>query len=219
MIIRGMLAVLAAMCSLQAKATLIDWELFDEFNSSLGGFRLDLDTLMVTNINIHGYISQYTLGSTFIFLDSNQSVGGYPATDSLLFFSTQSGQTYVEDYGGGESYSLTVNEAALRIGVLDGPLSPLGGTYNAVFDEIYNYDETFTSCAWYEEIYDEDTGEYIQGDCARYDTDFYFNVDDGWAHLGSIVGTPLVASVSTPGTLVLLLAGIAILGKRRQGHY
>ena len=56
MIIRGMLAVLAAMCSLQAKATLIDWELFDEFNSSLGGFRLNLDTLMVTDININGYI-------------------------------------------------------------------------------------------------------------------------------------------------------------------
>lgn len=200
-----------------AAAVQVDWELADEYGTSLGGFRLDFSDGSVSLLEINGWMGTYTIETTFVFLDTTDHLNGHEIQDFLLFFSPVTGTVYRDDYGGGEFFELRVNESAMRLGTLNGPLSIAGGTYDVVIAESYNYDETYAYCAYYEEIYDPETGEYLgEGPCLYVYTDSYYNIEAGDTFYGTLTGTPVGASaeVPAPGALGLLATGVGLLAVR-----
>ncbi|MDF2233562.1 hypothetical protein P2H44_13465 [Albimonas sp. CAU 1670] len=214
MLIRSMISSLAmagaAAVASPAAAAFVDWELHDAVGTNLGGFRLEFSGPTVTNLYIHGEVERYSIVSTFIFLDTSDHIAGETVHDFLLFFSPVSGSLFHEDYGGGEYYEQRVNEAAVRIGTLSAPLSPLGGTFDVVIDETFNYDESYVYCSYYEEIYDPDSGDYIgQGPCQAYYAENYYNIEAGYHHYGTLVGT--VVATPLPAAAGLLAVGVGLL--------
>lgn len=194
------------------------WELLNGNMDVVGTFLLDTDTQSTSNAQISGEIGFYTISSSFTFLNSSTYVGGYPVNNYLKFFSTQAGQVYTTDFGGGEYSEIRVNDAAIDIGTL-GVLVPGGGLYDAYIHEIYNFDETSSFCAYYDEIYD-DEGNYIgQGSCAYFDQYASYNNESGYWYEGYYLrSAPAVGAVPVSATAWLVLLGLAGMGiERRSG--
>jgi hypothetical protein len=193
------------------------WELLNNNMDVVGTFQLDIATETTSNAQISGEIGFYTISSSFTFLNSSTYVGGYPVNNYMKFFSTEAGKVYRSDFGGGEYSEIRVNDAAIDIGTL-GVLVPGGGLYDAYIHEIYNFDETSSYCAYYEEIYD-DEGNYSQGPCVYYDQYSSYNNESGYWYEGYYLRSAAVVGV-VPGAATgwLMLLGLAGLGiSRRQG--
>ncbi len=191
-----------------AHATPTTWEVLNESLDVVGTFLLDLDTQTTSDAGISGDLGFYTISSTFTTLNANSFVGPYAVTNYLKFFSTEAGQVYRSDYGGGEYSEIRVNDSAMDIGTT-GELKVGGGLYEAYIHEIYNYDEVNVYCAYYEEIYD-DEGNYIgDGPCSYFYQDAYFNVESGYWYEGFYLrSAPVVAGIALPPTGWLLLMGL-----------
>lgn len=213
---RRWVAALAALAAGGAQAGAVDWRLLSEEGADLGGLRLDFDLPRIEEVLIQGDLGLYTLPS-FAFLDTSDWVGPERVHDFLLAFSPETGRTYFQDYGGGESSTIRVNESAVQIGTLDRPLTRTGGRHRVIFNEVYNFDESYIYCIFHEELYDEETGDYVQtGRCLQTWTDTSYNIDAGYWNYGWLVAaaveTPETAETPLPGAGAALVAGLAGLG-------
>ncbi len=188
------------------------WELLFEDMAIRGTFLLDIDTESTSSANIGGDFGFYTVSSR-TYLNTGNFVGPFRVNNYMNFFSTETGQVYRTDYGDGQYNELKVNEVALEIGTMSGVLLPGGGLYQVYINEIYNYDETDVTCAYFDELYDPDTGEYIgQGACLYYDAYTNYNVDSGYWYGGYLRSLPVTAEVPATATAWLLL--LALFGLR-----
>jgi hypothetical protein len=199
-----------------AHATPTPWELLNENLDVVGTFLLDIDTQTTSDAHISGELSLYSIPSTFTSLNTNTYVGTYPVNNYLKFFSTEAGEVYREGYGNGEYTEIRVNDSAIDIGTV-GELVVGGGLYDAFINEIYNYDEIYVYCGYYEEIYDEE-GNYIgEGPCAYYYQDAYFNTEAGYWYDGFYLrSAAVVADVPIPSTAWLTAIGLAAYGASRK---
>lgn len=199
-----------------AHAIPVTWELLNNNLDVVGTFLLDLDTQATSNAQISGQIGYYTIPSSFSFVNSNGFVGPYPVTNYFKFFSTEAGQEYTNDLGGGEYHQIRVNDSAIDIGTL-GVLTVGGGLYDAYVHEIYNFDEISVSCSYFEELYD-DEGNYIgQGACLYYENSANYNIENGYSYEGYYLrSAPVVGEVPVAATGGLMLLGLAGLGVRRR---
>lgn len=194
-----------------SQAVPITWELLDPGLAVVGTFELDMGTQTTSNAHINGDLGLYTISSTFTYLNTTTYVGGYPVNNYFKFFSTQAGSVYREDYGGGEYYELRVNDSAMDIGTL-GVLKADGSLHDAFIHEIYNFDETYTYCSYYEELYDSE-GNYIgDGPCAWYDSYGDYNVESGYWYDGYFLRS--ATAVPVPATAWLFLSGLIGLAWR-----
>lgn len=212
------LAALLLSASL-AHAMPTQWQLFNESMDLMGTFQLDIDTQTTSDADLNGESAHYTISSR-TFLNTNDFVGPFRVNNYINFFSTLSGTEFREDYGGGEYYEQKINEAAIEIGTMTGVLEPGGGTYAAYINEIYNYDESYVSCLYYEELYDPITGDYIgDGDCLDFDSINYFNVDESYWYPGFLRSAPVTSEVPILPTVWLTLIGLVGLGwtKTKRG--
>jgi hypothetical protein len=216
--IRSALPLLAALaCSTSATAATVDWQLSTTEGAVLGTFTLDFATPAIINPVLSGFSGTYEIPS-FTFLGTPDVIGPETVQDFLLVFSSQTGSVFTTDYGSGEGQSIRVNELAMRIGTLGRALSPAGGVFPVIIEEVFNYDETYFYCGQYEEFYDDDTGDYIQtGNCLQQfsDTDFNLNTSDWYYGFVTSAGTP-DGGVPLPPALALLVGGLAGLGALRR---
>lgn len=218
---RAMIAALAALTAApMAQAMLLDWRLTSEYGTDMGGFKLDFAQPKVVAPRVHGDLGTYDIPS-FTFLDTTDYIAFEQVHDFILIFSSLTGTSYFTDYGGGASSSLRINDSAIRIGTIDGPLSPTGGSFNVIIEEVFSYDESYTWCSYYVEYYDDITGEYIQTDqCAFFDTTSYFNIDSGYWYYGVLSSLdPVPGGVApVPPTAAILSLGLGALalGRRRR---
>lgn len=201
-----------------AQAVPTTWELLNSNLDIVGTFLLDIDTQTTSNANINGDLGNYTISSTFTFLNSSGYVGGYPVNNYFKFFSVEAGKVYRTDFGPDEYSEIRVNDSAMDIGTL-GMLVPDGTLYDAYIHEIYNFDETYGYCLYYEEIYD-DEGNYIgDGPCAFRDSYSDFNIENGYWYDGFYLrGVPAVADVPIAPTVWLMSIALAGLGVSRRSR-
>ncbi|MCP5144762.1 MAG: hypothetical protein H6978_08055 [Gammaproteobacteria bacterium] len=194
----------------------LTWLLADDYGTSLGQFDLDFASPATSNVQLRGYYDFYSRPG-FVLLDTTDSVGPYRVNDFLSFFSPTTGNTYRQDYGNGEFNEIRVNESVIQIGTLTTPLESAGGVFEVAIREFYSFDEITQYCDYYEEIYDDETGEVIAtGPCASYSVEAYYNSEsDDW-YLGTLTSTP-VSPVPLPPALPLLLSvgGLWAAGRRR----
>jgi hypothetical protein len=207
------ISAIAAVCLLSssvAHALPTTWEVLNDSMEVMGTFLLDINNQTTSSANISGDLGTYTISSrTYIDVGGNEFVGPFAVKNYVNFFSSESGNVYRQDFGGGQYNQIRLNESAIEIGPAGGMLVPGGGLYAAFINEIYNYDETNVYCAFYEELYDPDTGEYIgDGPCAFYDSENYFNVESGYWYSGFLRSVPATSDVPTPATGWLMLVGL-----------
>ncbi len=218
---RAMIVALAALTAApMAQAMLLDWRLTSEYGTDMGGFTLDFAQPKVVAPLVQGNLGTYDIPS-FTFLDTTHYISFEQVHDFILIFSPLTGTSYLTDHGGGDSSSLRINDSAIRIGTIDGTLSPTGSSFNVIIEEVFNYDESFTWCSAYVEYCDDITGEYIQTDqSAFFDTTSYLNVDSGDGYCGVLSSLPVVhggvAPVPPTAAILSLGLGALALGRRRR---
>jgi hypothetical protein len=201
-----LLVVLALGPIVPASAAL--WNLHDEYGYWMGAFDLDFSASTASNIAIFGQLGSYTKPS-FLFLGSPDHVGSETVHDYITFFSTESGNVYRTDYGGGEYHEVRVNESAIQIGTTAAPLDPRGGEFAVIINEIYNYDEIYQICNYYEEYYDESTGEFLgTGPCGSFSGETSYNLDAGTSYYGTL-SSPV--TVPLPPAFAFIVGAVATL--------
>jgi hypothetical protein len=168
-----------------------------------------------------GDLGTYEIPS-FTFLDTADFIASEQVKDFILIFSPDTGSSYFTDFGGGQSSTIRINDSAIRIGTLHGSLSPTGGSFDVIIEEVLNFDESNTWCVAYVEYYDDITGEYIQTDqCAWFDSQTYFNIDAGYWYYGvlsSLDAAPGGVAPQPPTTAILSLGlgALALVHRRRS---
>jgi len=208
-------AAALSLCASASMATPTNWTLTKSDGSSLGALTIDFATGGVTGSSSgqFGTYSNLAFGS----LNTPDNVAGTPVYDFFKFLDPASGTTYTTDNGGGESYSLTLNEAAIEIGTIFGPLSKIGGSFEVIIRELINLDETFTSCSTYDDLYDPVTGEYLgQGACLYTNTFNNFNIGSEDVYLGYLTYTAPLAAVPLPAGGLMLAGGLSALALTRR---
>lgn len=214
------LAALLSGAAITAGAAPTDWTLTYDDGSPLGTLAIDFATGAISG-SASGQYGTYT-NLAFGSLNTPDQVAGTPVLDFFKFLDPASGTTWFTDHGNGESQSLKLNEAAIEIGTMLAALSPLGGRFQVIVRELLNYDETFTTCSVYEDLYDPATGEYLgPGACLYTNTTHNFNIGTEDVYTGWLTYTPPVAAVPLPAGGLLLAGGVAVLAvaarRRRPG--
>jgi hypothetical protein len=210
-------AAALALWGTAAAAAPLTWVLSLDDGTPFGSVDIDTATGAITG-TISGMFGTYS-GSGSGHPGSPDMIGGYPVQDHFRLFDPVSGTTFFQDYGNGETYTHRVNEVAIEFGTLGAALSPLRGTFAVIFREIVNYDESYTYCVWYEDLYDEN-GEWIgQGGCAMTDSYSYYNIGFDETYTGTMSPaspTPPPAPVPLPAGAVLLAGGLLALAAVRR---
>jgi hypothetical protein len=198
-----------------ASAAPTSWTLTYEDGSPLGWFNIDFETGAVSGSASGSYGTYSNLA--FGLLGTKDSINGSIVHDFFKFLDPASGTLFTDDYGDGTGMQFRLNEAAIEFGTLAGPLSPLGGTFQVMISEIYNYDEITIYCSLYEDLYDPVTGDYLgEGRCLQSSSYGNFNIGTVDSYIGYLTYTPPVAAVPLPAGGMLLAGGLAALAVLRR---
>lgn len=212
MLVRSTLAAaLLGATTAAAQAMMLEGRLSDEVGGFMGEITLDLNAPFVVRMDVDGMNGTYDQPSRSLF-DGTFFVGPFQTFDFLQGFSALTGTVFREDFGDGEYAETRINEAAIRIGTLDRAISAQGGIHQVAIQEVYNVDETTSTCVTYEEIFDPDTGDYIgDGPCLISDVITDFNLELGDHYIGTLELRAL-ADVPVPVPAALLAAALAATG-------